>query len=479
MVRSASSAPGSPAPVFALVAVVLGGAGCDFSPAQLESTFIGQDAQSLVDAGARGPVDTSAGKDHDAGFEADGATGAEDAMVVDAGLACGDRRVEAPEACDDGDNDPDDGCSPYCAIEQGHQCFFEPSQCELIPLLSAMGAVVDEGQIAEVMVELDAPSLGDITFDFSTVDDSAVADADYAAAEGTERLSAGVTSTVVRIETHADLRFERDESFEVRFDRVSGATAALDFAEVVVRDVPPLVDRGLVVRYFLDDARRANPPLMVLDSASLGFDLQIELDDRFQPTFVTAPDRSSLSWVAEGLDGRVGAPLSANLGFQRRLDDSREATIEVVARLTESGFASRFVHVGAANELGWLTLGATPDNFILALYGSQAIQWPRPSTVAGTRFVLTLVIDSTEAVDDDRTKIYIDGQPAFLAGDRWLGLNEQLAIPDTGALVLGNRTGGEASIGGQLFYVAIYARALDATEVNTNATALLFSDDGP
>ncbi|MBU0661509.1 DUF4215 domain-containing protein, partial [Patescibacteria group bacterium] len=44
---------------------------------------------------------------------------------------CGDGLVEDAEACDDGDTDPDDGCSSTCTVEAGYSCVGEPSVCTL------------------------------------------------------------------------------------------------------------------------------------------------------------------------------------------------------------------------------------------------------------------------------------------------------------------------------------------------------------
>ncbi|MDD3896816.1 MAG: DUF4215 domain-containing protein [Candidatus Peribacteraceae bacterium] len=50
---------------------------------------------------------------------------------------CGNEKIEGKEQCDDGNTKDDDGCSGTCNIEDGWQCFGEPSECQiLIPTLS-------------------------------------------------------------------------------------------------------------------------------------------------------------------------------------------------------------------------------------------------------------------------------------------------------------------------------------------------------
>ncbi len=48
---------------------------------------------------------------------------------------CGDGLISIKEPCDDGNNDPGDGCSPLCEIEEGYGCIRVtlqgPSECFL------------------------------------------------------------------------------------------------------------------------------------------------------------------------------------------------------------------------------------------------------------------------------------------------------------------------------------------------------------
>ncbi|MFO0549126.1 MAG: DUF4215 domain-containing protein [Polyangiaceae bacterium] len=46
-------------------------------------------------------------------------------------IHCGDGTVTSPEACDDGNNNPGDGCSATCTVEAGYTCAGSPSICAL------------------------------------------------------------------------------------------------------------------------------------------------------------------------------------------------------------------------------------------------------------------------------------------------------------------------------------------------------------
>lgn len=79
------------------------------------------------DAGAGGEVGAGG-----AGGEV-GAGGKGGAGGSPPGVECGDGVIHAPETCDDGNTDANDGCSADCAIEPGFECSGAPSVCTEIP----------------------------------------------------------------------------------------------------------------------------------------------------------------------------------------------------------------------------------------------------------------------------------------------------------------------------------------------------------
>ena len=413
----------------------------------------------------------------DAGFVDTGPV--DTGVIPDAGFLCGNEQIDAPEEeCDDGAAADGDGCSSVCLIEPGYQCFFEPSECELIPELVVDDVELPEGEAAEVEIRLERASLGDVTFTYATEDGDAVVGDDYAERSGVTTIPAGVTSTVVEVFAQEDLRFEPAESFFVRVSEVVGATVAKGRGEVVIFDVAPLTDRGLVVRYFLDEGRQSPQPLTVIDFGPISFDLDVVRDGGGQPEFRAVGGQQAMSWSAVRNDGRALADLSANPGFRARLDQTRQVTLEVVVRFDEVANASRFIHVGNGSERGWLTLGATSDDFVVGLFGSEFIGVPIPNGTFGQRVVVTVVIDTTEFINFERLRLFVDGVRIFGA-DGTISRNDRLAIPSGRTLVLGNRPNGAASVRGELYYVGIYEEALSNTEVSDNVQALLVSDDGP
>ncbi len=418
-----------------------------------------------------------------------GVTDAADTGVVpvpdeDAGVpvvACGDGQIAPTEACDDNNTLNGDGCSDMCVVEAGFQCFVrnDQSACELIPVLSLLPRSGPEGEVLDVMIILNNSSLGEVAFTYSTTDGTAVSPGDYTPVSGSASIPAGELQTTVQIPTEADFRFEPVETLVVSVDQVMGATIAQDQAVVQVEDVAPLTDRGLVVRYFLDERRREDNPATVVDSGPFNFNLPVLVRNLVRnPTFFGGDGQGGVSWSGDGQDGRLEEELSVNPGVRSRLDGVVRVTMETVAFVVNTANASRFIHVGGDDELGWLMLGANDTNLIFGYDSASFIRWEHEDQIYNRRMVLTLVIDTTLAEENDRTQLYIDGV-RFPGPSFPIDQNTAFAVPEGLSLVIGNRTGGNFSPQGEIFYAAIYDVALSPAEVAANAEALAVFDDGP
>jgi len=112
------------------------------------------------------------------------------------------------------------------------------------PAISVLNlAVMESVGNALVTVALDAPSGLDVTFNYETVDGTAVAPLDYKATAGSGTIPAGATSTTVAILVRDDSRYEKEpENFSVRLTSVAGASVAPNAAGAVTiqeNDPPP------------------------------------------------------------------------------------------------------------------------------------------------------------------------------------------------------------------------------------------------
>jgi hypothetical protein len=95
--------------------------------------------------------------------------------------------------------------------------------------------------------------------------------------------------------------------------------------------------------------------------------------------------------------------------------------------------------------------------------------------------VLHTVVNTAEPVAADRVRFYIDGTsvPAAMGSSNAPPTQgELLALAATDQLSLMNRPTGDRPLVGTLYYLAVYATALDAAAVATNASLLDQDDDG-
>ena len=110
----------------------------------------------------------------------------------------------------------------------------------LMPVLTASGATVSEGDTATILVRLSRTSRRPVTVRFQTMPGSAQPDADYAAQSGTLTFRPGRRVLRIRIATNDDSEAEPEETLAVVFTRVAGARLGTRRAAVRIRrsDLP-------------------------------------------------------------------------------------------------------------------------------------------------------------------------------------------------------------------------------------------------
>jgi hypothetical protein len=238
----------------------------------------------------------------------------------------------------------------------------------------------------------------------------------------------------------------------------------------------PLVGRGLVVRYFIDEAASGTVPKTLLDSAPSPLPLTIFYDAM---SFDEVGGNRGLRWSAITQLGRVSAPIGGTK-IQTELHGSKTGTIEVVVDVEATAKYGRICHIGYDILAGFFTLRInTPDTISFNYHSGNnpAGTWPLDHAAAG-RQVMHLVYDSTRSVPEDRARLFLDGKlQTPLGGTNPVDPNDGLNMPASAHFVIGNAEVGDRGIQGTVFYMALYSEALTDAELSQNATALLASDD--
>ncbi|MCY1066955.1 hypothetical protein OV090_19445 [Nannocystis sp. RBIL2] len=259
--------------------------------------------------------------------------------------------------------------------------------------------------------------------------------------------------------------------------------------ETTGEPLPPLVDEGLLVRYFLDEAKDGQGPKHALDAAPEPLDLPLVYDkDAMNPVYAEQDDHRGLRWPMAGLHGRATLPV-ADTKVQTALQNRTAATLELVVEVDAvSLLGSRLLHVGRSFEMGHLTLRSSAlDRLEFYWKGNNlAGVWSLDWSGLG-RVVVHLVLDTGQPDPIHRVRLYIDG--VAVADGMDFGLthpnqNEAIAIPTDPNIplyfALGNRgADGDRSFQGTLYYAAIYSNALSETQLQQNADILAGNDDAP
>lgn len=244
----------------------------------------------------------------------------------------------------------------------------------------------------------------------------------------------------------------------------------------------PLVDTGLLVRFYIDEAPSGNGPTDVLDASGNGYDVPIQYAAaNFLYTEVSG--NRGLECDLEG--AAVGCIKSINDTsdiLRDNLDGTQKATIETVfdpAVYSASG--SRLLNVNPDNaSAGIFTFRAT---------GLTVNQFSWEDTIRRTwdpltsaRQVVHIVINTTLATADDRVKVFVNGSDIGATVDSNMAQNDTLTLPASSLLNLwcrGDFATPSRAPEGILFYAAIYNTAFSQANVTNNFDILTVDDDTP
>jgi hypothetical protein len=235
---------------------------------------------------------------------------------------------------------------------------------------------------------------------------------------------------------------------------------------------PALVDRGLVARYFIDEAATGTTATILEDSAPMPVNLPITFG---QASFSETNGNRGLKWADAQASGKVELALG-NTKLRTRIAGMK-VTIEVVVHIDAAGMA------GSESQITGLR-GSNPDFMLTALgngikffrpYGNEGATWAGVNMQE--RMVLHLVYDTTRQGAAERINLFKDGVAIVKTTGSAPQLNSSFTMGTSDDFMIGNRQGQDRSIAGTIFYVAYYDEALDATEIGTNAQRLLANDD--
>ncbi len=261
---------------------------------------------------------------------------------------------------------------------------------------------------------------------------------------------------------------------------VGSVTMALSSTQITMERARPsdnLVNAGLVVRYFMDEAASGQGPTQLLDAAAAPLNLPISYD---ASNYFYTEIETGRGWESTTVNNTGRASILADgTKVQTLLNGSTTGTIELVLRADAvNSSCTRLIHIGAGSESGYFTLQSCNLNNLnfYMLGGTLRGQW-NPSFGTAGRTVLHLVYDSTQALAADRVRLYQDGTLLAKTGGIDPPLNETISIPIGKNFVVANRELCCRSFDGALYYAAYYNSGFSASQVSGNVNVLQGNDD--
>lgn len=236
-----------------------------------------------------------------------------------------------------------------------------------------------------------------------------------------------------------------------------------------------LVDSGLVVRYFIDEAESGQGPTMLSDAAPDPLPLTIDYNEEL--SFSGGPGKRGLQWSDGATSARAFAAIAATK-ISAMLDGSTQATIEMVVELDAvliSG--SVLAMIGNGNDFGDLSLVAGGDGQLGFFWrsGADIYVWDTDVLDAG-RLVLHAVLDSARADPIMRGRYYVNGMQQ-VQGNPSVGIGQTIDLAADGHLAIGSAVAEPFSPRGIIAYVAYYNVALSEADILVNVARLNVSDD--
>ena len=152
-----------------------------------------------------------------------------------------------------------------------------------VPALEVHGSGEFEGDRGTTKIwfeaSLSGPAGSDVTFHWSTVDDTATAGSDYVAASSSAIIPAGSLSTMLAVTINGDTSHEADERFDIEVTNVSGAEytlAAGPAGGIVPADSGGTGGYGTILNDDGPPAVSVNDPANVEDAGSVSFTVSLD-----------------------------------------------------------------------------------------------------------------------------------------------------------------------------------------------------------
>ena len=233
-----------------------------------------------------------------------------------------------------------------------------------------------------------------------------------------------------------------------------------------------------IARYLFNEASTGTTPTTVADSSGNGNNLSITYNGSASWTSVGAGN--GLDFTAAPITTNSAkaeiSNISANGSIGSSLDGATQCSFILVVDVDAgSASGSRIFQLGTDTGNGELALVEGEFDLFVRIDGNTAATFPQLSGL-GLQ-VVTCVIDTTEAVQADRVKVWYNNveQTAIVADT---ALNATIDANNSSFdFVLGNRPSANRNFDGKMYYFELFSDKLTAQEISDSATALAADND--
>jgi uncharacterized repeat protein (TIGR01451 family) len=236
----------------------------------------------------------------------------------------------------------------------------------------------------------------------------------------------------------------------------------------------------LLGRYWFNEAPSGKSPTTVYDDQASPVNLGITYD-------------TPVNWTVIDEHRGLGSPtpshsaiLSGNAAstkYTTNLDGATQGSFVTVAEWGSSAESQRIAGFDESGPRVAMTEVRGNGDFEFRFrtnLDTYTIYWGGGAWADSTRRVFHVVLNTDEAVQEDRIKLYMNGAPqgAGTSGSGlWPTQGETLDFGSTPTLTALNRNDFARGLNGTLYYYAVYSGVLTASEISTDASALDLDDD--
>ena len=264
-----------------------------------------------------------------------------------------------------------------------------------------------------------------------------------------------------------------------------GGNTAVRIADIEfqVRQIG-MIDDGLIVRYWMDEATSGTGPTTLTD-AGLGTNLDLTIT--YASAMVWTNESTGSGLLSENTTGDQRARKDVDLldKYIALIHGGKVGTMEMVVKITDvSGSGGRIAHCEAkdGSDGSYSARGTSVDSLEVFIRTATdgTVNRATWDPMDDLRMVVHYVFNTAEATLADRIKIYTNGvEVVETAGT--ITADDPIDMDEGGReLILFNResSGSYArSFAGVLYYYATYAVALDSQQVTSNYNRLILNDD--